>query len=613
MRRFVFAIGLIGGLAVCASARAEIGAPDALTAPFAGAHGALGARAGAPAWAALVLSPADARRYRELFAVQEAGDWARADALIAALDDRLLMGHALFQRYMHPTAYRSRFDELAAWLEAYADHPGAKRIYRLALRRRPAGAPAPARPEGGGALAGYGEVLVVPPSPFPSLAPEEEAGGLAREAAASARRDFTAAVARGNLGRAESILDEPRARRWLSEAERDSLAARIARMHFAAGNDEAAARLAQAAAANLGAAAPEAQWTAGLAAWRLGDRETAARHFAVLAEAGAGAGELAAGGAYWAARAYDALGGASRAERMRRLGARHSYSAYGLLALRQLGGAPEFSWDPPRADAAAARLMARGGAARRAAALAEAGRPDLAEAELRGLYPDLAREDAAALLLLAERLNLPGLALRVGSQIAAVGGDRFDRALYPLPSWRPEGGFRFDRALVFALIRRESVFETHAESRAGARGLMQLMPETAAYVIGDSDARAIRAELYAPARNLDLGQRYMAYLARRSHISSNLIYLLAAYNAGPTRLRDWLERFDVDDPMLFVESMPAPETRRFVRSVLANLWIYRDRLGQPALSLAELAAGRWPVLPAPGDTDAFAQLAAAAP
>ena len=78
--------------------------------------------------------------------LQERAEWARADRLIARLDDRVLLGHVLYQRYMHPTGYRSSFEELSAWLDKYADHPDADRVYRLALRRRPPGAPAPARP-----------------------------------------------------------------------------------------------------------------------------------------------------------------------------------------------------------------------------------------------------------------------------------------------------------------------------------------------------------------------------------------------------------------------------------------------------------------------------------
>ncbi|MDH3919616.1 MAG: hypothetical protein OEU25_15745, partial [Rhodospirillales bacterium] len=84
-----------------------------------------------------VLSDADAALYREIFQLQERGKWKAADKLIARLGDRMLMGHVQFQRYMHPTAYRSRYKELKRWLDRYADHPGAKAVYDLAVKRRP--------------------------------------------------------------------------------------------------------------------------------------------------------------------------------------------------------------------------------------------------------------------------------------------------------------------------------------------------------------------------------------------------------------------------------------------------------------------------------------------
>ena len=69
-----------------------------------------------------------------------------ADALIAEIDDQRLMGHVLYQRYMHPTAWRSRYGELRDWMARYADHPNAQLIYSLALRRRPEGASRPRAP-----------------------------------------------------------------------------------------------------------------------------------------------------------------------------------------------------------------------------------------------------------------------------------------------------------------------------------------------------------------------------------------------------------------------------------------------------------------------------------
>ena len=341
---------------------------------------------------------------------------------------------------------------------------------------------------------------------------------------------------------------------------------------------------------------PEAWWTAGLAAWRLGDLETAARHFVALADAEGTAPHLQAGGAFWAARASEALDRPREAERLFRAAAGHPRSIYGLMALRRLHEVPDFSWEPPRLGAAAVRLLVRDPGVRRAVALAEAGFDSRAEAELRHLYPHVGREAAAALLLLAERLNLPGLQIRLGSQMARADGGHHHRALYPLPDWRPDGGFRVDRALIFALVRQESVFEPRAESHVGARGLMQLMPRTARYVNDRNADRAGTARaLLMPSRNLSLGQSYIEYLLELDHVSDNLIYLLASYNAGPARLAAWRKQLDESDPLLFVESMPSFETRRFVRGVLANLWIYRSRLGQHADSLNSLAAGDWPV------------------
>ncbi len=83
------------------------------------------------------LSVADARRYRKAFALQTEGDWTAADKLIEQLDERLLLGHVLAERYLHPTGYKSGYRELVAWLNQYGDHPDAERIYKLALKRKP--------------------------------------------------------------------------------------------------------------------------------------------------------------------------------------------------------------------------------------------------------------------------------------------------------------------------------------------------------------------------------------------------------------------------------------------------------------------------------------------
>ena len=84
-----------------------------------------------------ILSVSDAQIYRQIFAFQRKGNWQRTDKLVRRLNNRILMGHVQAQRYLHPTKYRSRYSELSQWLKSYADHPDARRIYKLALKRRP--------------------------------------------------------------------------------------------------------------------------------------------------------------------------------------------------------------------------------------------------------------------------------------------------------------------------------------------------------------------------------------------------------------------------------------------------------------------------------------------
>jgi len=108
--------------------------------------------------------------------------------------------------------------------------------------------------------------------------------------------------------------------------------------------------------------------------------------------------------------------------------------------------------------------------------------------------------------------------------------------------------------------------------------------------------RGKKRELFDPETNLELGQRYIAYLLKHRTVHGDLFRLTAAYNGGPGNLNKWQRKMDYgDDPLLFIESLPSKETRLFIERVLTNLWIYRMRLGQDAPSLDGIAAGRWPV------------------
>ena len=123
------------------------------------------------------------------------------------------------------------------------------------------------------------------------------------------------------------------------------------------------------------------------------------------------------------------------------------------------------------------------------------------------------------------------------------------------------------------------------------------MPGTARFVARTTQVRYNnRHKLFQPEINLTLGQHYIEMLMKSTKINGGLFLMLAAWNGGPGNLNKWRRRTDdLGDPLFFIESLPSRETRNFIEHVLANLWIYRHRLGQPRPSLAAIAEGHWPV------------------
>jgi len=212
------------------------------------------------------------------------------------------------------------------------------------------------------------------------------------------------------------------------------------------------------------------------------------------------------------------------------------------------------------------------------------------------------------MLGVATAAGLNGLSSQLAAASQSADGRPRDFARYPLPRLRPEGGFRVDPALLYAIALQESRFDSDAVSPAGARGLMQIMPATAIHITGDSSWRepaAVR-RLNDPGLSLDLGQRYVHHLARLGAVEGNLIRVLAAYNAGPGNLLKWLPAHaHRDDPFLFIEAIPLDETRAYVQQVLAYSWIYASRLKLPSRSLDQIAAGEFPRFAGPEEVTAM--------
>ncbi|WP_258359617.1 lytic transglycosylase domain-containing protein [Moorella sulfitireducens (nom. illeg.)] len=153
---------------------------------------------------------------------------------------------------------------------------------------------------------------------------------------------------------------------------------------------------------------------------------------------------------------------------------------------------------------------------------------------------------------------------------------RAGRLFYPLPylefivEYAHQEGL--DPLLVAAVTRVESKFYPRAQSAEGARGLMQLMPETARLAAGQLGLAYDPERLFSPEYNLRLGSWYLAELLREF---GDLNPALAAYNGGRGNVHNWLEKGVWDGSTRNLDQIPFPETREFVRRVLYDYRVYR--------------------------------------
>ena len=288
---------------------------------------------------------------------------------------------------------------------------------------------------------------------------------------------------------------------------------------------------------------------------------------------------------YWLGRAHDALRERDAALAEYVQGAAWPTTYYGQLSALASGddsaalaarvaAAQDPGWDAERAEAFLARdgarvavLLAAWGDARRA-------RPFLARLD------ELAADgtDRAMAARLALGLGLPDQAVAIARR-AGRDGVMLPGAGWPAAAVPPPGD-GVERAVVLGLIRQESSFDVGAMSPVGARGLMQLMPGTAAAVARKlgvaADVGALTAD---PGYNMRLGTRYFGDLLAR--FGQAIPLAVAGYNAGPGRVVDWMGMSDasVPDMIDWIETIPFTETRNYVQRVIENIVIYRAQVG----------------------------------
>jgi peptidoglycan lytic transglycosylase len=541
-----------------------------------------------------ILNNKDAKLYQQIFQLQENGNWRKSDKLIKQLKDPLLMGHVQYQRYMHPTLYRAKYSELHLWMKAYADHPGAEKLYRLAVSRHRSDWKATPRPTKTRYLGGTG-----PGQPFYRSRPYKsraKRNTQTRNDVAHAKRVVRRYLFRGQPTNASEYLELRKTQSLLDRTEKGILQEKVALSFFLYGKDEDAVKYANLALKNGRRYTPLANWTAGLASWRQNKLKQAVTYFSTLATTKKVTGWTASRASWWASRTYFKMGKPEQALNSLRQAAGYPRTFYGVLALRQLGVLKPFSWERPELSVKDIKWLEKSKAARRAIALSEAGQFHLAERELRTAFPSAKSNRASMLISLSQQIGAPSVAMRMGLYMWEYKKSILDTAIYPIPMWKPANGFKLDRALIYAFMRQESGFNARAKSPVGAKGLMQLMPRTASYLANDKSLLKRKSrKLFDPSYNLGLGQQYLQTLMRDKTVGTNLFNLTIAYNGGPGNLVKWKKRVrGSDDPLFFIEAMQSRETRSFIKRVLTNFWIYRHQLGQDLPALDELAEGRWP-------------------
>ncbi len=534
-----------------------------------------------------ILTDADVARYQQIFLLQEKADIDGAETLIKQLDNELLMGHVLSQKYLHPTAWRSSFSELSTWLELYNDHPAASRIKWLSDKRRPKGVK-PAKAPKQGYLNGVGQLR---PQGFRANIPESYSGRASPRRTAEIASQIRRSIRRGHPSGGLEYLNKQSSLRYLTKTEEAHLRGELAHAYYIFGVDDKAIRQAKYAIASGGDKAWMGYWAGGLAAWRSKQFDLANSFFTNLVESDSAPETLHAGAAFWAHRLALRDGKPKLAAKYLQIAGQYHFTFYGVMALQASGQFNELSFSLPSFHPAFMDWLKGQRGGRRAFGLLQIGNWTEAERELRYLHEECPEMLKPSMITFAAHNHMPSLAFRLADLHRRETGEAYLGALYPVLD--PVFDYHIDESLVHAIIRKESGFYPLARSRAKAAGLMQLMPATAAFIANDRRYRSSwKHRLHNPHINLKLGQDYIEHLLDEPIIENNLIKLLAAYNGGPGNLNKWMKKVDHDDDIFtLLESLPARETRNYVKGVISYLYIYRLRLHQHTPELQQLLTG----------------------
>ncbi len=541
-----------------------------------------------------VLTDIDAGLYQQVFLLQDKEKINTAINVQNQIADKLLMNEVLYQRYISDT-YRTRGTEINQWMSKYYDMPGAKRMEKLAKIKQASVRKA-----------------VVPNMISGSESIETAQSETWTEKKYTGKIDkkiseFKRAIRTGSTKIARQILEDKYVKKQLAESDYGRLAGRLAYLYYTNGEMELAKK--------WGFVASDANseyglWAMGLLYFKEENYIEAQKYFSRILDLPQINNARKTEAAFWAGRSADFKGDRENAKRYWRIAATYPMAFYGALSATMLGQQPKYEFFETEATQEDITELLNTKYGKKALALLQVGRKDRAEEYLKYLITPKASDRLLhAINSVASEYGLPRVSIQSASVIKDRGileidDDIIYSAQYPLPDWEPLGGWSIDRALLFAITKQESNFRVSAKSGAGANGVMQIMPSTAKRVARENKIDFSQMDMSNPEHNMFLGQQYIVDLLQHQNVENSIIKMLAAYNAGMGTMVKFEKSFYTYDPLLYIESFPAYETRSYIKRVMSNLWLYRARLGQPLTSMQELAHGNWPLY---NSEDAYVQ------
>lgn len=536
----------------------------------------------------LKVSDSDVQRYQKIFRALKNNEIGEANSQIKKLDSDVLLGHVLAEKYLN-TDHKTNLSELKTWLSKYSDHPQAAALYRMALRK------------------GGGSDVVCPYDP--NYRPKGSYSWLNTDLRALKPADklfvrkqvelFRKSINSGKTKAARNVLENARFKKLVPNVDLDAMAATLATKYLLDNNDALAFQWASKASKRTQEVT--ASWIAGLSSWRMGQYKTASQYFTRLAQSGNNDEWLVAAGAYWSYRSYSKLGNDAEANKWLKNASHYKRTFYGILANYKLGRSLSYNWEALsylndfRQDDYIDEIIASP-SLQRSLILLHAKQPELAEKDLRHDYDNMSDKQKEVALFIANQYKMHALGVTISNRLKDEKRNiAYDAIAYPLPSYKPQNGWKVSKALLLALTRQESAFSPQAKSSAGACGLMQLLPSTAVHITQDRSLKTDTNQLLQADFNMELGQRYVTYLMEKPFVNGNLFYLMTAYNGGPGNLLKWQKSADYrNDPLLFIEVIPSRETRIYIERVMANMWIYQSRFDQNLSGIDALCEGNWP-------------------